>query len=367
MNIIEIVSKRNVNLTNLNKFNVIEEKQTRKINSKYVNIVYLNDEIWSNEAKMKIPQFYVAFSTVMQLQKSDNIKFHREQLSNEFNHWRAILRHFHVENFLKAAKIEWNALNEKATWKVVDKSINVVILLFKWIFIYKFDSNDYLTKYKTRLIVREDLQDMIDQNVYAIILTFKVFRMFMTLIIVFNLKTRHLDLVNAFLNVTNDADIYCHLSNDYKIREKMLRIIKTLYEQRRFSLFWLKDLTKTCLFMSLKSILEELCLFINEDEIFFFFYVNDIIFVYKKEKAKEINSFIKRLMNKYELKILRLMTFFLEIWIIHDEKHNTINLMQNDYMNKLTKIYQINISIKSFIISLSMSEFITHENEKKRV
>ena len=142
----------------------------------------------------------------------------------------------------------------------------------------------------------------------------------MTLVVIFNLKTRHLNLVNAFLNVTNDVDIYCHLSNDYKIRRKMLQIIKTLYEQRRFSLLWLRDLTKICLFMNLKSILEEFCLFIDKDKIFFFFYMNNIIFVYRKEKTKEIDCFIERLTNRYKLKVLRLIIFFLKVRIIHDEK-----------------------------------------------
>ena len=114
LNIIEIALRRNVNLTNLNEFNVIEEKQTRKINSKYAIIVYLNDEIWSNETKTKIFHFYAAFFAIMQFQLNET-KFHREQLFNEFNHWRVMLRLFHVESFLKAAKIEWDTLNENAT------------------------------------------------------------------------------------------------------------------------------------------------------------------------------------------------------------------------------------------------------------
>ena len=118
--------------------------------------------------------------------------------------------------------------------------------------------------------------------------------------------------------------------------------------------------------MNLKFILEELCLFINKDEIFFFFYVNNIVFVYRKEKTKEIDFFIKRLTNKYKLKVLKSMTFFLEVRVIHDEKDSTINLMQDDYMNKLAKIYQINISIKSSIISLSIDKLTAHDDEKDK-
>ena len=114
----------------------------------------------------------------------------------------------------------------------------------------------------------------------------------------------------------------------------------------------------------MKSIFEKFCLFINEDEIFFFFYVDDIIFAYRKEKTKKINFFIERLTNRYELKVLKLMTFFLEIRVIQSK--DIVSLVQNDYLNKLAKIYQINISIKSSIISLSIDELIIHENEKNK-
>jgi hypothetical protein len=78
---------------------------------------------------------------------------------------------------------------------------------------------------------------MIDsQDVYATTLASKVFRILMILVAAFDLKTRQLNAINAFLNAHNDELIYCQMSDDYRLDEKVIKIIRALYEQRKSSL-----------------------------------------------------------------------------------------------------------------------------------
>ncbi len=107
------------------------------------------------------------------------------------------------------------------------------IISLKWVFIYKNDSNDYLIKYKARIVMKEDLQDADPQDVYAATLVSKMFRLLMTLVIAFHLKTRQLDVVNAFLNAHNDEFVYCQMSDDYRLDDRCYRIIRALYDQRK--------------------------------------------------------------------------------------------------------------------------------------
>jgi hypothetical protein len=58
----------------------------------------------------------------------------------------------------------------------------------------------------------------------------------MTLVAAFNLKTRQLNAINAFLNAHNDELIYCQMYDDYRLDEKVIKIIQALYEQRKSSL-----------------------------------------------------------------------------------------------------------------------------------
>jgi hypothetical protein len=79
---------------------------------------------------------------------------------------------------------------------------------------------------------------MIDnaQNVYAVTLASKIFRMLMIMMTVYRLKTRQLDAVNAFLNAINNETVYCYMLDEYKQSKKVFRMIKALYEQRKSSL-----------------------------------------------------------------------------------------------------------------------------------
>jgi hypothetical protein len=107
------------------------------------------------------------------------------------------------------------------------------IISLKWVFTYKINSDDYLTKYKARIVIRDDLQAYDPQDVYATTLAVKIFRVLMILVTAYDLKTRQLDAINAFLNAHNDEFIYCQMSDDYRLDDKILRIIRALYKQRK--------------------------------------------------------------------------------------------------------------------------------------
>ena len=84
--------------------------------------------------------------------------------------------------------------------------------------------------------MRRDLQEMNIQNVYAVILAFKIFRSLMTFVAAFGFETRQLNAINVFLNASNDEKIYCFLSDDYRQSKKIMKMFRVLYDQRKFPL-----------------------------------------------------------------------------------------------------------------------------------
>ena len=78
-----------------------------------------------------------------------------------------------------------------------------------WIFLYKFDQDGYLAKYKARLCIRGDLQKMDAKDTYAATLAVQVFRALMGITAAHNLEAKQLDAVNAFVNSVLDEEIYC--------------------------------------------------------------------------------------------------------------------------------------------------------------
>jgi hypothetical protein len=237
--------KRNVISVDLDKTNILEEKRVKFVSSKYSKSDYAQ-LTWIEEKWDKILEFHVAFMIeLMKFEESfitqNQINLHiRTKISNRIHintlslssaHWRAMLRHSNDKEFRKAAQMKFDAINSRDTWEIMNKSIvNQKIISLKWIFIYKNDSNDYLTKYKARIVMRDNLQNVDSQDVYAATLTSKVFKVLTTLVIAVHLKTRQLDVVNAFLNAHNDELVYCQMSDDYRLDDKCYRIIRALYD-----------------------------------------------------------------------------------------------------------------------------------------
>jgi hypothetical protein len=69
-------------------------------------------------------------------------------------------------------------------------------------------------------VIRNDFQDVDSQDVYAVTLTSKVFRMLMTLVTAFHLKTRQLDwsMRSWMLIMTNSYIFKCLMTTDCRAR-----------------------------------------------------------------------------------------------------------------------------------------------------
>ncbi len=57
--------------------------------------------------------------------------------------------------------MKFDAINSRDTWEIVNKSIisDQEIISLKWVFTYKNDLDDYLIKYKARIVIRNDFQN----------------------------------------------------------------------------------------------------------------------------------------------------------------------------------------------------------------
>ncbi len=237
-----------------------------------------------------------------------------------------MLRHSHAEKFLKAAQMIYDVIETKEIWKIVDKRNDYKLISLKWIFIYKSDFDDFLFKYKTRIVIRDDLQKVNNaQNVYAATFALKIFRMMMILVVDFHFKIKQLNVVNVFLNVFNDEKIYCHMSNEYKQFKKILKLFRELYDQRKSFLLWLRILIDKCIKFELNFIFDEFCLFLNDNEILMFFYMNDIVFAFIASRKKDAENLIRRLKNIFDMRNLNSLNFFFDVRI--SQKFDTIWLI----------------------------------------
>jgi hypothetical protein len=343
---LNVMISRNIN-SRIDEINIVKKKRIRRFSKDFANTT------WTSEKIQRIFVFHtiimIAFSTKtskLEIKTTSSFKFYINNLSKSSLHWRIMLRHSNVEKFLKIAQMKYDVIETKRIWKIVDKRNDYKLISLKWIFIYKFDFDDFLFKYKARIAIRDNLQKINNaQNVYVATFASKIFCMMMTFVVDFHFKIRQLNAVNVFLNVFNDEKIYCHMSNEYKQFKKILNLLRALYDQRKSLLLWLRILIDKCIEFELNFIFDEFCLFFDDNEILMFFYVNDIVFAFTSSREKNAENLIRRLKDIFEMKNLNSLNFFLDVRIL--QKFDTIWWIQNFYMNKLIKNYVINIEYKA--------------------
>ncbi|PHH86426.1 hypothetical protein CDD83_10268 [Cordyceps sp. RAO-2017] len=101
----------------------------------------------------------------------------------------------------------------------------------------------------------------------------------------FDLDTRQLDAVNAFTNALLDEDeeVYVLFPDGYYRQGWVLRLMRALYGLPRSPLLWQKELTSAFKDLGLKQCPDEPRVFQN-DWLTVFFFVDDIVFLYRKDK-----------------------------------------------------------------------------------
>ncbi len=226
-----------------------------------------------------LKSFHAAFSIDLKRsnqKKSQISKLHKDDLFVESRYWKQMFRHRFSQKFQMIAQREFFELKKRDTFSWIKKTNQSRIFLI-WVFKYKFDIDDYLKKFKTRLCVRDDLQS-IDQNTYAAIFAAKTFRVLMIISTAFNLKIWQYDAVNAFINSEIDEELYNENSNEFSRLDYCWKLNKALYELKQVSILWYRNLITALKDLELQSISKVNCLFVN-DWLIFFFYVDDIVII----------------------------------------------------------------------------------------
>ncbi len=184
-----------------------------------------------------LKSFHAAFSIDLKRsnqKKSQISKLHKDDLLVESRYWKQMMRHRFSQKIQMTAQKEFFELKKRDIFSWVKKANQSRISLI-WMFKYKFDTDDYLKKFKTRLCVRNDLQS-INQNTYAITLIAKTFRALMTISIAFDLKIWQYDAINAFINNEINEELYNKCSNEFFRLDYCWKLNKVLYELKQVSI-----------------------------------------------------------------------------------------------------------------------------------
>jgi len=81
-----------------------------------------------------------------------------------------------------------------------------------------------------------------------------------------------------------------------------------------------------------------------KSKIVIFFYVNNIVFCYKKTNEKKIQKAIKELSKEYQMSTFGELKWFLRIYMLCNYSQKLLWLSQEAYIKKIANQYKINFT-----------------------
>ena len=159
----------------------------------------------------------------------------------------------------------------------------------------------------------------------------------------FDLETIQMDAVNAFVHCDLDEVVYMKMPPGYTKKGKVLRLRKALYGLRRSPLLWQKNLTNSLKELGFKEVPQEPCVMLNGG-IVVFFYIDDIVFCYRKKDKARTEGVIQELQKEYQMNILGELKWFLGIHVLRDRRLQKIWLSQEAYIEKIANQYKIDLT-----------------------
>ena len=261
---------------------------------------------------------------------------HRDNMPAAPKGFKELARHPYCEAFKEAMRVEIKELQRKGTWEEVakDEAIHKQSVPTMWVYKYKFDEDGWLVKHKARLVARGDLQHT-NFDTYAATLAARLFRFLMALVASFDLNTRQYDAVNAFANSLINETTYCRLPPGWTGNSNViLRLLRALYGLKQSPALWHNDLSSTLIELGLEPLPGVECIYTNSYMIVFFF-VDDICVIYDKRYSAYVDAFEAKLFNKYEMKALGEIEWFLGIRVTRDRASRKLWLCQDSYIDKI--------------------------------
>ena len=187
----------------------------------------------------------------------------------------------------------------------------------QWVFKYKTDKHGNLQKCKARLVVCGNQQQNYNLPTWATTLAITSLRILLAVTARFNLETLQLDTGNAFVHADLDETVFMRMLLGYLQSGKVLKLNKALYNLRWLLLLWQQKLTNKMKKLGFEEIPQELCI-VQKDGIIGFFYVDDIVFAFKKDWDDEVKKIIESLSQTLIIKVVDELKWFLRLHVIRN-------------------------------------------------
>ncbi len=159
-----------------------------------------------------------------------------------------------------------------------------------------------MQKHKARICVRWDHQQTHpSDDFYAVTHAARTFCVLTSIAAAFDLEAQHFDAVNTFTNSHLDEPIFVSMPEGYDQQNKCLKLLHALYGLRQSPQPCLKEFTKTLMELGFRQVPGLKRLFLS-DNLLLYFYVDDIVVLYRRSREAEFRAFRAALVAWYEMR-----------------------------------------------------------------
>jgi hypothetical protein len=252
------------------------------------------------------------------------------------------MRHEYVEKWQAAEKAEIESWKEMHVYSETPWLPEYNVIPLKWVYTYKLDLDDFIIKFKARLVARGDLAPIPNDDVYACTLAYKTFRILLALITYFGLDTVQLDVVKAYLNalLPPHEEIYLKPPPGFGKDNVCWQAHRAIYGLASSARLWYEELAATLKSFGFRSIPEDMCLFIHNNKlIFIFVYVDDIVIAALPALRHDMDQIRRGLATRYKLHEVGPLRSFLNLHVIRDVENKKSWLSQTAYIEAICRQY----------------------------
>lgn len=287
---------------------------------------------------------------------------HRDQLPPPPRDYYEAKKHPLWSSIETAIQKEYTSIESQGVFELVARGSKMKAIPLKWVFAYKFDSEGYMVKVKARLCVRGDKQEVNDLDTFAATLAAETMRFLFAITAYFDLEMRQFDAVSAFLNCPLDEVVYCQPPAGYPSPGQVWKLRRALYGLRRAPHLWHNELSSYLEGLGLKAVPGVNCVHQN-DWLVVFFFVDDIICLYRHENQTSFNAFQKRLCSRYKMSTVGEPQWFLGIGVCRNRTARTLTICQESYIGKICKRFEKSLLQKEVHTPLPSATLLPNEGQ----
>ena len=253
---------------------------------------YTGIQDYLHPAVLQSPLALQAMALKAKKSKDPDIPSTREALSGPY-----------AEDFWKAMDDEIISLEEKGTWKIVDRSSipsGAKVIPGTWSHRIKRKPDGRLNKFKSRWCFRGDLErDTYEGNPYSPLVGWPTVRAALLLAATHGWKSRQVDFTLAFCQSPQKREVFMELPqyyrpNGYQGRDVVLRLEKSIYGQMDSPKLFYEHLSTGMTALGFEPTLSDPCLFVHKTlPIMVLNYCDDQIWLSPDDK--HIENYVKKL------------------------------------------------------------------------